>query len=330
MGNTSDVDYKAIAVGSITALGGLATIGVTFFYIIRPGEGADRWQALGMLAIAVAIGFAVAGMLRFALAPLIAPKSAPAAAATDGDTAIRSRIAPLVLTIGSIAIVVLAMTLIVAFAVLAQRNEHVNARLDTLLTGIFSTVLPVVATWVGTVLAFYFGSENFRQAAQSTRETLGAQLSPKKKITDVMIPYDRIGRLEAESDEEAAKIKMSSVINTMSDAATRVIVFNKKTQTPVYVIRSSTPPMPEKWIASDYGVPDDLPKETTIQTYLDANNGQNKVDAQKFGFISENATLEDALALMTKEKIDDLFITKDGQKTSQVLGWVATHDLLGK
>lgn len=43
MGNTSDVDYKAIAVGSITALGGLATIGVTFFYIIRPGEVPSRF-----------------------------------------------------------------------------------------------------------------------------------------------------------------------------------------------------------------------------------------------------------------------------------------------
>ena len=33
---------------------------------------------------------------------------------------------------------------------------------------------------------------------------------------------------------------------------------------------------------------------------------------------------------MIKEGVDDVFITKDGQKTSRVLGWVTSHDLLNK
>jgi hypothetical protein len=327
MADGSKVSGARIGVGAVCALGAFLTLAWAFYYVILGTGGVDRWQTLGLLAVAVAIASAVAGMLRFALAPLIGPDPSPSGG--DADAAIRSRVAPIVLAVGSIAIVALALALIITYAVLAASYGLLHDKIDTLLGGVFSTVLPVVATWVGTVLAFYFGSENFRQAAQSTRETLGQQ-APKKTITDVMIPYERIGRLEAESEEAAAATLMTSVINTMSAAATRVIVFNKRTKAPIYIIRSSTPPMPENWIASDYGKGSALPDGATIQAYLDQNGGKNKADAQKFRFIDQNATLEVALALMTKEGVDDLFITKDGQSTSPVLGWVATQDLLGQ
>ena len=64
MGNNSNVDYKAIVVGGLAALGGFVTLAVTFFYVVRTGEGVERWQALGMLAVAVGIAFAVAASRR--------------------------------------------------------------------------------------------------------------------------------------------------------------------------------------------------------------------------------------------------------------------------
>ncbi len=328
MSNGSKGGGKAALVGGLSALGGFATLLGIFFYIIRSGEGVDRWQALGMLAVAVGLAFAVTAMFRFALSPLIAANSSPAVA--DVDVATRGRIAPMVLLIGSIAIVALAMALIITFAVLASQQgtqSAVGSKVDTLLTGVFSTVLPVVATWVGTVLAFYFGTENFRQAAQSTREALSDRLAAKKKISDLMIPYERIAKLDAENEDAAAAIPMLKVVHTMSEAATRIIVFNAKAQTPIYVIRSSTPPMPKDWLTSDYAEGPEL-KNNTVKNYLEANGGQNKTDATKFCFIGVNETADDALALMKREGVDDLFITKDGQNTSRVLGWVAAHDLL--
>jgi hypothetical protein len=199
-----------------------------------------------------------------------------------------------------------------------------------LVLSVFSTVLPVVATWVGTVLAFYFGSESFRQAAESTRDVLTQQLTPeRKKITDLMVPYERIAKLSAENQDDASKLLMLDVVHMMSEAATRVIVFNTRTQTPIYVIRSWSPPMPRNWITGDYKEGPDI-KDKSIKEYIDADSGKNKADALNFRFIDENSTPDAALAVMTKEKIDDLFITKDGQPTSRVIGWVSGHDLLKK
>lgn len=174
-------DYKPLVVGGLSALGGLATLGA-LFYIFRGVASGNRWEALGTLAAAVVLAFAVAAMLRFALAPLIAPT--PSAGAADADVAMRGRIAPLVLSIGSIAIVALAAALMISFVLLSYQQAYQSAlvpKIDTLLTGVFSTVLPVVATWVGTVLAFYFGSENFRQAAQSNAKRWAARWLPRRK-----------------------------------------------------------------------------------------------------------------------------------------------------
>ena len=324
------VGWITASVAIASALGGVATLVTSSIYIVSRAEGVGGWQELGMLAVAVVISFAVAAMLRFALAPMISSKPAQT---VDVDVAIRSRIAPLVLTVGSIAIVALAMTLIISFALLAYFPSAAQGvianKVDTMLTGVFSAVLPVVATWVGTVLAFYFGSENFRQAVQTTREVLGER-AETKKITDVMIPYDRIARLDADSEDEALNIKILDVIDTMSEAARRVIVFNAKTRTPMYIIRSAVPPMPEAWITPDYGRGPGLTNNTNVKDYLAQNDGNNKLDAQRFRFIDVDATPEAALALMKKEGVDDLFITKGGQATSRVLGWVSKNDLYNK
>jgi hypothetical protein len=54
---------------------------------------------------------------------------------------------------------------------------------------IFNIVLPVFASWVGTILAFYFGRENFESANQQVRE-LVHRLTPeeraRKPVTSIM------------------------------------------------------------------------------------------------------------------------------------------------
>src|SRR5690606_4596887 len=50
---------------------------------------------------------------------------------------------------------------------------------------IFNTLLPVITSWVGTVLAFYFGRENF-EAASNRYEQMITKLSPDV-LDDVLV-----------------------------------------------------------------------------------------------------------------------------------------------
>ncbi len=321
-------DTAKLVVGGISALLAVATLGVLFYYIIwRGGAGgpADKWQGLAMLAAAVVIAAGVGAIIRFALAPLIS-QIPPPPTTSDANDALRGRIAPLVLSIGTIAIATLTVALIIAFVVLTLHHfGAIESKVDTLLTGTFAMVLPVIATWVGTVLAFYFGSENFRQAAQSAREALGDRMAPAKKVSEIMTPYDRIAHFEVDDPAKVGEEPISKVINVMSQAATRVIVFNKTSRIPIYVIRSWPPYMPPSWI-KDYQ-PTEEAKDKKISHYLSNNNNQNDSDAKNFDLISADSTIEDAYDKMMTKKVDDLFVTKDGQNNSPVLGWVTGRDL---
>jgi len=89
-------------------------------------------------------------------------------------------------------------------------------------------------------------------------------------------------------------------------------------------------------VKGDFTMGDDLKptgkdKDATIDTYLQVENKgrKNDDDAKNFKFIAEDATPEEALALMARERVDDLFVTKDG-KPGRVLGWATSHDLTGK
>jgi hypothetical protein len=84
--------------------------------------------------------------------------------------------------------------------------------------------------------------------------------------------------------------------------------------------------MPSSWMDSDYKpAPEGQAKK--ISDYLSINNNQNEKDAQQFDFISEESTIEDAFGKVMTRKIDDLFVTKDGQSNSPVLGWLTGREL---
>src|SRR5262249_43905158 len=91
----------------------------------------------------------------FGLAPLGRRMSPPATAPATThhpDAAVRRWITPIVFGVGSGAIIVLALGLVIAFTMLAtEQNNTIHQKIDTLLNGIFGAVLPIFATWVGTV-----------------------------------------------------------------------------------------------------------------------------------------------------------------------------------
>jgi hypothetical protein len=64
--------------------------------------------------------------------------------------------------------------IIAAVAIIANPQENIMP--------VFNVILPLVASWVGTVLAFYFGRENFESANQQVREMV-QRFSPDQNIS---------------------------------------------------------------------------------------------------------------------------------------------------
>jgi len=59
---------------------------------------------------------------------------------------------------------------------------------------IFNVILPVFASWVGTILAFYFGRENFESANKQVRELVD-RLTPEERATAPrQLDYETFGQ----------------------------------------------------------------------------------------------------------------------------------------
>jgi len=313
-------DRERWCVAIIAALGGIISL-IWLFWRLK-GEAAD-WNTLAKLAVAVLLALAITAMLRFALAPLGRGRPMPAATSpatpSDPDAAVRRWITPIVFVVGSGAIIVLALGLVIAFTVLAAQpnNDAIAAKIDTLLNGIFGAVLPIFATWVGTVIAFYFTSSNFQQAAKIAREAT-TTAAPQASVIDRMIPYDKIARLDRPR-AEAREALMADVVKLFSPPVTRVIIFDQATKQPVFVIRHKR--VPADWLQH--------PQNHTIDEYLrqTVEGRSNAQDAAQFEFISQTAAIDEARAKMASANCVDLFVTAGGEKTQPTLGWL-TDDLV--
>ncbi len=332
------MDRKLVASWA-AALAALAT-GVWLFqmFLSTPNAASD-WLTLVKLGFAVGLAFAVAAIVRFALSPLTAPDAKPAAAA-DADAAIRSRMAPIVLAIGSAAIIVLALALILEFSSLSMQNKTLQDKIDVVLNGVFNSVLPVFATWVGTVIAFYFTNESYRAAAQSTRESFSAGLERLKAtpVKAAMLPRSRmvvfklaaggsldallVGDIDAKFETPGANGDRVSRLAFLDADDKFVAVIHRSIWMELLADNLRTnPQLLQQNGAVGPLIAANVPAATSPRTYADLIKGA-------VAFVGVDQSLADAKTAMEAVKgAQDVMVTQSGAANAPVIGWIMNIDI---
>jgi len=189
---------------------------------------------------------------------------------------------------------------------------------------VFTAVLPLFGAWVGTILAFYFGKENFEAATRSVTDiakTVGLTEKLKEfKVKDKMIRRQDM-EVEAKPDNEIPKIKLVDILKKIADAGkgVRLPILNDKDY-PVYMVHQSAI---DRYLVSQAvkkEPPDlsnltlsDLLQDSTLKDWLE----------KSFATIKEDDTLAEAKATMDRTfKCQDVFVTKNGTRQESVLGWI--------
>jgi hypothetical protein len=186
---------------------------------------------------------------------------------------------------------------------------------------VLATVLPVIGTWVGTVLAYYFSRENLEAATRSVT-AIARQLTPEEKLKskaakDVMIPKDQMFFVRG----PAATVNLVKALADLeqADKGSRVPVLDKG-DLPLYVVHRSTIDrfLVEKARAS----PAPGLGTHTLQDMLTDAQIKPLLESS-FATVNESATLADAKTAMDASRFcQDVFITQTGAKTDPVLGWI--------
>lgn len=171
---------------------------------------------------------------------------------------------------------------------------------------IFSTLIPLFATWIGTILAFYFGRENF-EAASNRYEEIINRLSPEL-LDDVLVSQIMITRKTMVSLDiaEAKQKTVKGLIDYLNliDKSRLPILENNK---PLYVIHKST--LLDAHSKQENGT--EMSFEDFVKAYPMITG---------FEKVSEDAILEDVLAqIKDQPNVQDVFIlAEDGT----VAGWL--------
>lgn len=188
---------------------------------------------------------------------------------------------------------------------------------------VFSSVLPLFGTWVGTVLAFYFARENLQAATESTLALAG--LETATPVTRVMIRESDFVAYDLGTNETPESIKLSALrdkMRSLSPPSRRMPVRNASGAV-LYVIHDSTLTAYAESVGQTTQTLD-----KTLGDLLAVTEFNELVSA--IGFVSERATIADARTVMSSIKnCNDVFVTSSGKREERAAGWMTNTLLAG-
>jgi hypothetical protein len=234
------------------------------------------------------------------------------------DAATRRRLA-----LGIVGISILGIVLLSVFAIALSGSSRADtSRL------VFSSVLPLLGTWVGTVLAFYFARENLQAATDSAIQTTENTLrltgrETSMPVTAVMIPVASFVSYDLGAGQLLENVPLREVQQKMQDSGFHRLPIRNATDAVLLVIHDST--------LTAFA-------ESAGQTIVDLNqtiggllgHADLKDLVEAIGFVDEKATVAEARARMASiPKCNDIFVTANGQRDERATGWLTNSLLAG-
>lgn len=221
----------------------------------------------------------------------------------------------------------LTVTALVALtAILIALTGHDPDKNFAYVKDVLTIVLPLLGTWVGTVLAFYFSRENFVAAANQTAD-LVRQFTPEQRlqsipVTKVMLDMTTQATtkliISTETDIEKIRLK-ADIVETIFDTQNRNrLPIVDSTGRVLHVLHRS---LVDKFLVK-YAEMTEIPSsEATLKDLLEQQD--LKIIFQSFATVNRDAKLITVkLAMDGNPSCSDAFVTEDGTKRSAALGWI--------
>ncbi|WP_305784740.1 hypothetical protein [Symbioplanes lichenis] len=194
---------------------------------------------------------------------------------------------------------------------------------------VFTAVLPLLGTWVGTVLAFYFARESLQAATDSTNQLVSPRRDPLTPVTSLMIPRGKAVTHALSPGQRPETVLLSELMAEMSAAGRHRIPVVDALGVVVYVVHEATvtkfisiPPVPGAASAP----PADPLAGRTIADLLGVAELAELIRA--LGYVPVSATIKEARGEMHRiPNCNDVFVTAVGRNDEPYEGWITNTDL---
>ena len=205
---------------------------------------------------------------------------------------------------------------------------------------VFGALLPLVATWMGTVLAFYFGSKNFEAANKSMQDIVKKFATSDDKLKsinvlqdgamialkDIVINHDIDKKAEADI---LIKKDLIDFINSNKKGERLPILDNNNILR--YIIHKST--------LTDFAfnlsvkkypkIADKTPETATLADAINSSDSEMLTSLTKgAAFVSKAATVFDVQQKIINNSLcQDVFVTETGKDSEPIIGWITNSKI---
>lgn len=215
------------------------------------------------------------------------------------------------------------LTLFLLVIAVVSLSESTNSGASEAAKTAFNTILPVLAGWVGTVLAFYFSSASQERTSATLDKAIDKVTGgsdPSTLVSDKMIPLEKIAGIQKlDGDNTPDKIKLDALQNTFNDFITRILFVQNGVFE--YIVHVGTL---NAFLVGNDG-------NATQLTFADMLKDPNTLTqiSKLVVFVSANTTLADAKVALDKVTgAQDIIVTATGKSSEPVIGWLSNVDLI--
>ena len=202
---------------------------------------------------------------------------------------------------------------------------------DKSMSFIGQSLLPLWGTWVGAVLAYYFGKSNFETTTR-TYQNIIDKITPEEKISsinvcNVMIPITKMVSLSFERDMNKSITNILQMPKFDRDYSHFPVFSNSNTLKYIINRCEFTRYIAEKVVANTNN---DEIKNISLQFFVnDVVNRNTDARLEDVVFVSKNATLLEAKRMMESNKdCDIVFISHSGDSSENVIGAITNNIIM--
>jgi hypothetical protein len=248
----------------------------------------------------------------------------------------RARLATRLVTLAIVMMCVFGAVIIIGAAI----QQYNDAKGDALVKGgqlIFSSVLPLLGTWVGTVLAFYYSKENFQAATQGTLDLVksvgqrldttkaGEKMMPRASIIGVSLPAGGMDDLPLATIQKEFDERRPGGF-TIS----RLFLFDPKGERAEGILHRAT--WHEMLLQGLLSTPPVDPKTETLKALLDKQNPLGKtyrdLIRNTLAFAGRDRSVAEAkMTMEATPGCQDVAVTQNGAAMEPMQGWLSNVDI---
>jgi len=220
------------------------------------------------------------------------------------------------------------LTLFLLVFALIGLAQSTNTQVSEAAKNAFTAVLPVLAGWVGTVLAFYFSAASQERTSESLDKvitrTTGSPLA-SKLVSEKMIAFAAIVALQ-DLDKEAKDVSIS----TLQQAFKKELPTGGKVTRLIFVENGVFKYVLHESALNAFIAKSDDPATAPDKKFADMLKDEETLRqiSKLVVFVSTGTTLADAKAALEKMSgAQDIIVTATGNTTEPMLGWLTNIDL---